>query len=106
MDVELGDVQADGVQHFTGQSPSGYRHKLYCEMFCSFRTVILKGNTIFDLLVPNMEPPFPVQPLTEVQLIGSICSTEEVLIYNMYDCMTMDNNFLTILKMVDELPDK
>lgn len=26
------------------------------------------------LLVPNIEPPFPVQPLTEVQLMGSICS--------------------------------
>lgn len=23
--------------------------------------------------MPNIEPPFPVQPLTEVQVIGSIC---------------------------------
>lgn len=26
------------------------------------------------LLVPNIEPPFPVQPLTDVQVMGSICS--------------------------------
>lgn len=33
---------------------------------------------MFYLLVPNIEPPFPVQPLTEVQLIGSTCSQKKL----------------------------
>lgn len=34
---------------------------------------------VFHLFVPNIEPPFPVQPVTEVQVIGSICSERKIL---------------------------
>lgn len=39
----------------------------------------MNKNAYFYLLVPNIEPPFPVQPLTEVQIMGSICSEQEDL---------------------------
>ncbi len=55
-------------------------------MFCSFmaKVVLLKIKLRFYLLVPNIEPPFPVQPLTVVQVIGSTCSEKTQLMKMFY----------------------
>lgn len=47
-----------------------------------------KKTSMFYLLVPNMEPPFPVQPLTEVQVMGSTC--ENINISSRMNCNSVD----------------
>lgn len=76
MDVELGNVLTDFLQHLSRQSSldaqiDDSKKKKKKKKWCSFTTKV--GEKKFYLLVPNIEPPFPVHPLTEVQVIGSIC---------------------------------
>lgn len=76
VDVEFGDVLADLLQPFAWKSSSGIQDTC---LFSKYKIKEINKNAYFYLLVPNIEPPFPVQPLTEVQIMGSICSEQEDL---------------------------
>ncbi len=56
------------------------------------KVVLLKIKLRFYLLVPNIEPPFPVQPLTVVQVIGSICSEKTQLLKMFYSKYSNKDN--------------
>lgn len=47
---------------------------------------------MFHLLVPNNDPPFPVQPLTEVQVMGSIYMEKNVQVK-----MSNTKTYITLL---------